>query len=119
MIQNKLGNFGEDIALKYLTFSGYQLLERNFRSIYGEIDLILKNKDTLVFVEVKTVTRDAGYEPIEQMTPRKLSHIKNTINGYLSFRHIPPKQAYRLDFVGIIIDKNGIVHKIDHRISVG
>jgi hypothetical protein len=47
------GAWGEDLALHYLTTRGYELVERNYRTRYGEIDLILRNDDLLVFVEVK------------------------------------------------------------------
>ena len=48
-----IGNQGEDLALKYLQDQGFQLLYRNYRTRHGEIDLIMQDKDTLVFVEIK------------------------------------------------------------------
>lgn len=119
MIQLNLGKFGEDKALTYLKSLDYQLIERNHANHYGEIDLIVRKNNELVFVEVKTVCVDRGYDPVEQMTPRKLIHLRNTINGYLSFRHIPPNQIYRLDFIGIIVDNNTDILKFDHRPSIG
>jgi len=116
--QNNLGKLGEDCAVTRLTSLGYSLVERNFHNYYGELDLIMRKNGELIFVEVKTVSSGAGYEPVEQMTRRKLIHIRNTINGYLSFKNISEKQVYRLDFVGIIVDDSDIVIKFDHRQSI-
>ena len=119
MNRKDIGQLGEDYALKRLTSSGYVLVERNFHNYYGELDLILRQGQTLVFIEVKTVSITAGYDPVEQMTPRKLVHLKNTINSYLSFKRISDQTIYRLDFVGLIVDNTNRIAKFDHRQSVG
>ena len=63
------GAWGEDLALRYLIQHGYKLLERNYRTRRGEIDLIVRKDDTLVFVEVK-LRRGSGYgDPLEAVTP--------------------------------------------------
>lgn len=118
MSQNKLGPLGEKIALQYLVSIGYRLIEKNFKNYYGEIDLVVQKGKEMVFVEVKTVSIDRGYDPVEQITPRKLIHLKNVINGYLSYRKVKPNQVYRLDFVGIIVDMSNKPIKIDHRQSI-
>ena len=79
----------------------------------------MRKGSELIFVEVKTVSSGAGYEPVEQITRRKLIHLRNTINGYLAFRKIAGNQVYRLDFVGIIVDDASQVIKFDHRQSIG
>ena len=53
-----IGDFGEEIALKYLEKKGYQILDRNFLKPYGEIDIIAIKNDILTFVEVKTRKND-------------------------------------------------------------
>ena len=53
-MRKELGNKGEDIAVRYLEDQGYKILKRNFRSRYGEIDIICSRAKSVVFVEVKT-----------------------------------------------------------------
>ena len=54
LYRKKLGTWCESLALEYLSAKGYQLLDRNFHSRYGELDLIMKVDDVLIAVEVKT-----------------------------------------------------------------
>ena len=49
-----IGNYGEELSLTYLRDKGYKIISRNFRNKYGEIDLICKIKDLLIFIEVKS-----------------------------------------------------------------
>ena len=70
------GRFGEEIAAKYLENNGYKILERNFHySKYSEIDIVAKERDVLVFVEVKMrTTTDFGH-PFEAISRKKLENI--------------------------------------------
>ena len=60
---NDLGKMGEDLAVQYLTDKGYEILERNWRNKHKEIDIIAKDGETLVIVEVKTRQSDDHGEP--------------------------------------------------------
>lgn len=101
------GAWGEDLALRYLTRRGYTLVERNYRTRYGEIDLILHEGDTLVFVEVK-LRRGTGFgDPVEAVTPRKQSTIRSLATQYLSDRE-PDFEALRFDVIGILASDNRI-----------
>lgn len=73
-----LGTKGEDIAVKYLEKIGCQILIRNFRSYYGEIDIIVKDKNEYVFVEVKTRASDKFGKPVEAVDNTKQKHNKVT-----------------------------------------
>ena len=76
------GNYGEQLACQYLQRLGYKILERNFRIRGGEIDIIARDKDTLVFVEVKTrYSKDYG-NPLESITPWKIKHLIRTSKFY-------------------------------------
>jgi putative endonuclease len=63
------GAWGEDLALRYLIQHGYTLLDRNYRTRRGEIDLIVRKDDILVFVEVKLRRQTAFGDPLEAVTP--------------------------------------------------
>ena len=84
------GNVAEDQAVHYLTERGFCIVERNFYSRFGEIDIIAKKENTLHFVEVKS---GEDYEiAIQNITPTKLSRIIKTANVYMK------KNAYDGDF---------------------
>ncbi len=89
------------MALRYLLERGYELVERNYRTRYGELDLILRQDNTLVFVEVK-LRRGTGFGgPLEAVTTRKQSTIRSLAEQYLSERD-PTFDAVRFDVVGIL-----------------
>jgi putative endonuclease len=116
-----VGKFGEDIAAKFLSSSGLKVICRNFRSRFGELDIIAKDKDdTLVFVEVKTIRQFgnsaiADFSPEDQMSKSKLTKFKK-IAEYFANSHqelVNEKVGWRLDFIGIILDNNSS-YKIRH-----
>lgn len=77
------GKTGETIASEYLDSIGYRLLHKNFRCRQGEIDLIAKDKDEIVFIEVKT-RRNTNYgEAKESVNEEKIKHIVKTAKYYL------------------------------------
>ena len=102
-MKKALGNRGEDIAAQYLQQQGYRILHRNFRSRYGEVDIICAYQGILVFVEVKTRTSIAFGSPEEAITPTKQAHIRKVALTYLDsysqvFREI------RFDVIGILME---------------
>jgi putative endonuclease len=78
-----LGEKGESLAEAYLTKKGYQILERNFRNRYGEIDLIARDKDEIVFVEVKARNSCCHGLPCEAVNLRKQRKIQGVAEYYL------------------------------------
>lgn len=85
MVKNRraVGREGENVARRYLEERGYQCLAANFSTRWGEIDLIMKIKDTLVFVEVKQKeTSDFG-EPAEAVTRKKINRLTRAAMVYL------------------------------------
>lgn len=76
----KIGNEAEDKASSYLQKEGYIILERNFHSKFGEIDIIAKKENVLHFCEVKF---SQNYDPITRITSSKMNKIIKTINYYL------------------------------------
>ena len=80
---NELGKQGEDIAVQYLTDKGYEILERNWRNIHKEIDIIAKKDKVLVVVEVKTRQTDEYGEPDIAVTRQKQTRLISAANAYL------------------------------------
>ena len=76
MQTTRFGRDGETAAEKYLEGKGYHFLARNFKRTHGEIDLIMEDGETLVFIEVKSRTNRRYGEPKEAVTPFKQQHIR-------------------------------------------
>lgn len=101
MNTRRVGDRGEEIALRHLSGLGYELVERNYRTRYGEIDLILRDVETLVFVEVK-LRRGVEYgDPLESVTPRKQEQVRAVAEQYLAEAE-PEFDELRFDVVGIV-----------------
>lgn len=102
-MKKELGNRGEDIAAEYLQKHGYRIMQRNFRSRFGEVDIICAQPGILVFVEVKTRTGTNFGSPEEAITPTKQAHIRKVALAYLD-THSQSFQEIRFDVIGIIME---------------
>jgi putative endonuclease len=105
---------GEEAAARFLTRSGYEILDKNIRTRAGEIDLVAREGKTLVFVEVKT-RRDVveGDPPQAGVNTRKQNRLGKLANGYLKLKRI--RQApCRFDVVAVIFNDEGAVKAIRH-----
>ena len=71
----RIGKWGEDVATEHLVQRGYEIIGRNVRTPYGEIDVVAKQGDTTIFVEVKTRTSNKMGLPEESITPKKQEHM--------------------------------------------
>ncbi len=78
-----LGQFGEDFTVRYLKKHGYKIIERNFHSRFGEIDIIAVKKNIIAFVEVKTRTEGALYSPREAVDFHKQQKCVKTAQYFL------------------------------------
>lgn len=103
----KKGKYGEDIAKKYLLDKGFVFIEANFEIDIGEIDLIMSDKDWLVFVEVKYKQDDRLGKPEEMIGKRKLAQVKRVAQFYLMNNPEMRKTfvKYRIDAVCILGDQ--------------
>ena len=113
----KIGQWGECVAAEYLKNSGYTILNRNFHTATGEIDIVAINPKTrlacLVFVEVKTRTsQEQGY-PEDAVTRRKWNHLQTAIQCYLA-NHPPDQMDWCLDVIAIIGHPEGRDPQIEH-----
>ena len=93
------GQDSEERALKYLKKRGLKLRARNYSSRYGEIDLIMQDEDTLVFVEVRYRKHDSHGSAVESVDYHKQSRIANTAESYLQIH--PWDGSCRFDIVAI------------------
>ena len=82
-LRQKFGKFGEDLAGRYLKKMGYQVICRNYRTRFGEIDIIAKDADTIVFVEVKSRRTSTFGHPKYSITHKKQERISKTALYYL------------------------------------
>lgn len=97
------GSKGEDIAAGYLAKNRYKIIERNFTSKTGEIDIIAKDKKTLCFIEVKTRRSESFGPPYESVTRRKIRKITKVAMGYISQNKIKNVDM-RFDVLSVVLD---------------
>ena len=95
------GAFGERIAAGYLTRKGYRILETGYRPRYGEIDIIARDGDTMVFVEVKTRTTAQYGTPEDAVNAGKIRRLLRAVQSYVAAH---PVGDYRIDVVAIDLD---------------
>jgi putative endonuclease len=96
----KLGLYGENQASEFLENNGYRILQRNFKTNLGEIDIIAKDKDCICFVEVKTRTSQDKGLPEESITKNKQHKLSQLALSYLKNKKLLDKSA-RFDVVSI------------------
>ncbi len=95
-----LGERGENVAAKYLTSLGYKILQRNFMTKVGEVDIVARDGKVLVFVEVKTRT-ESNPRPEDQVNLEKQHQISKASSLYLS-RFGYPQPPARFDIIAIV-----------------
>jgi putative endonuclease len=116
-----LGRRGEDVAAQTLTAAGMVILDRNWRCELGELDIVARDGDTLVFCEVKTRSGDALGHPFEAVTPRKAARLRRLAARWLAEHPVRPR-AVRLDVVGVLAAGRrpaAAVVRVEHLEGVG
>jgi len=108
-----VGRKGESIAAEYLEKQGYIVLERNFRTPYGEIDLICKQANVIIFVEVKSRTNRSLGPPEISITSRKAEHLRCAAEHFIQ-QHTELTNDWRIDAVTILIRPGISPPSIDH-----
>jgi putative endonuclease len=104
------GRIGEGIAEQYLVKKGYEVITRNFSTRFGEIDLIMRDNDILVFVEVKAKKGLKFGLPEEMFTQSKYAKVKRMATVYLQGKEVP----CRIDMVAVILDEMNTVSSVRH-----
>jgi len=110
-----LGDAGERLALSRLEALGYELVESNWRCRGGEIDLIMRDAGTLVFVEVRTRRGWASGTPEESVTPAKQARLLALGERWLA-EHYPDSELpdCRIDVVGVHLSPSGKLLGVNH-----
>jgi putative endonuclease len=113
MNRQEIGKLGEKIARDHLKKKGYRIQELNYRCREGEIDIICKKKDCLVFVEVRTKTGTGFGIPEESITFAKKGKLINSALSYLN-KQTKPSELWRIDFIAVEMDGNGKASRVEH-----
>jgi putative endonuclease len=103
-MNNASGKIGEEFTAKLLAEKGYQIVDTNYHSRFGEIDIIAKDAKYIVFVEVKTREENSMVNPLEAVTPSKQKKIIKTALLYLQ-SHKTDLQP-RFDVAGLVTNTN-------------
>ncbi|MBI4188221.1 MAG: YraN family protein [Chloroflexi bacterium] len=106
------GILGEKLAQDFLKKRGYRILETNYRCPQGEIDIIARHKDSLVFIEVRTKTSLEFGSPEESITAIKRNHLRATASHYVQ-DHADLPQQWRIDFVAVELNEKGKLSRIE------
>jgi len=102
-----IGDKGEDEAVKHLVSKGYKILKRNYSCKFGEIDIIAKQNNDIVFVEVKTRKNNFFGEPQEAVDHRKLERINMAMDCFLNYYKIEDDYNLRIDVIEIVFYDDG------------
>ena len=109
----KIGEIGENIAVKFLMKQGFAVLDRNYTKKWGEIDIIAKKDQKIYFIEVKSVSRDLSkvsqetldaYKPEDNMHPWKLKRMSRTIQTYLLSHKQYDDYEWQVDLITVFLD---------------
>ena len=112
MKRRETGIRGEQLARDFLKKRKYRILESNYHCPHGEIDIIARHKNTLVFIEVRTKTGSQFGSPEESITPTKREKLRATAYHYRQTHSNLPQQ-WRIDFVAIELNNNGELTRIE------
>jgi putative endonuclease len=115
-----LGELGERLAAEHLVRKGYEVLGTNFRTRFGELDLIAADENCLVFCEVKSRiagTRRGPAGPLDAIGPRKRAQVRAMAREWLVSQEAadrPRRQELRFDAIGILLTRSGRLVSLEH-----
>lgn len=106
--KDDLGRRGERIAERFLTDAGLDILDRNWRCPIGELDLVARDGDETVFVEVKTRSGEGFGHPFEAITPVKLARLRRLAAAWCD-AHPGRGERIRIDAIAVVAPRAGVV----------
>ena len=110
--RSALGSLGEGVAAAHLERAGAAILARNWRCRHGEIDLVARLGDQLLFVEVRT-RRQGGIPPEESVGPAKAARMRRLAYAYLDATHSDAEAPWRIDLILVELDRAGRVSRLE------
>ena len=106
--KQKVGQIGEDVACMFLEKHGYNIIDRNYRKKWGELDIVAKKDNILHFVEVKSVahnvTHETDYQPEENVHPWKMKRLGRAVKTYLLERNVSDETEWQIDILAVFLD---------------
>jgi putative endonuclease len=115
--KDELGRYGEEVAVAHLRAAGWQVIARNWRCRWGEIDVVAVDGECLVVCEVKTRRSLAAGVPVEAVTPAKLGRLRRLTAAWLAGQDRRFAEI-RIDVLGVFRPARGAV-VIEHLRAVG
>ena len=113
--RRELGSAGEQIAAEHLSLRGFQILDRNYRTRWGELDIIACDNRQIVFCEVKCrIANRAGRDPLESIHPAKRAQVRRMAARWLIERDHPRVRDLRFDAIGVTLAPDGRLLRLDH-----
>lgn len=116
--RQRLGRAAEDLVAERLAAAGWELVERNARSRYGELDIVALDRRALVFVEVKAGRAGSSFgpeRPVLSVDHRKQRRIRRLATAWMGARRdLPRYDEIRFDAVGVTFDRAGRVCDYEH-----
>jgi len=112
-----VGRYGERLAAEHLQAAGMVVLDRNWRCRWGELDLVARDGDVLVGVEVRTRRSLAAGTPLESVTPRKVARLRRLLGLWRQEHPVRPA-GLRLDVVAVVLPRRGAA-RVQHLRGVG
>ena len=111
--KQKIGEIGENVAVKFLVKRGFSILDRNYTKKWGEIDVVAEKSGRIYFIEVKSVSRETlnnvphetldEYKPEDNMHPWKLKRLSRTIQTYLLSKNISEEKEWQGDLLVVFL----------------
>lgn len=113
--RRELGAAGEQIAADHLSRMGFQILDRNYRTRFGELDIIACDRQRIVFCEVKCrIANRAGRDPLESVHDAKRAQVRRMAGLWLTERPHPRVRDLRFDAIGVTLSPTGELLRLDH-----
>lgn len=112
LMKDAVGAYGERVAAEHLVAAGMVILDRNWRCAAGELDIVARDGDTVVFCEVKTRTGTGFGSPLEAVTPRKAARLRRLAATWLHERDVRVPDV-RIDLVGVLRPRRGAA-QVEH-----
>jgi putative endonuclease len=112
--RKQLGDFGEDVAARHLERSGLRIMARKWRCRLGEIDIVARDGEETVFVEVRTRREDALGLAAESVGPTKRARLAALARSYLAAVTASDDAPWRIDVVAVSVDRAGRATSVEH-----